>query len=129
VNGATLRDADYFVISDGLHSDVYFEFDIDGQGVRPGYRRISISATAGVFAVASAIGTAINLAGDELAVTAHPNGSTVVLINDEPGALGNVVAHRVGPRSGVLRGGDVGRRRTRLRGWNRLQSERRLLAR
>ena len=29
-------------------------------------------------------------AGDVLAVTAYPNGSTVVLINDEPGAIGNI---------------------------------------
>jgi len=88
---ALISDTETFVLSDGAHAPVTFEFDTVPDGVTPGNVPVDISLATTAIDVANAMVDAINNAPDLNLVASNGNGifSLVTITNTTAGTHGN----------------------------------------
>jgi cysteine-rich repeat protein len=89
-DGALLADGEVFVLDDGLHAPVIFEFDV-GDGVAPSRVAVAITSATLADAVADAITALVGALSPQLNLIATRGAVTgqVLLVNTQPGGFGN----------------------------------------
>jgi hypothetical protein len=105
---ATFVNGEVFLLSDGIHPRVTFQFDSPTAPPAPDTVIIDISANVSSSMIAARIANAINGVGRALAVTAAvaPNNPRqVLLINDNPGGSGNqIITYNAGTNNFTVSG-------------------------